>query len=92
MSCPKLSDSEIEQFASSRSVAEEVIKQIAENRRWLRNYPVVIALAMNPKTPVYTAKSILVRLNYRDRMRVSRDRNLNPVTRQIATKLLDTRR
>ena len=92
MSCPKLSDSEIEQFASSRSVAEDVIKQIAENRRWLRNYPVVIALAMNPKTPVYTAKSILVRLHYRDRVRVSRDRNLNPVTRQIAAKLLDTRR
>ena len=92
MACPKLSDSEIEQFASSRSVAEEVIRQIAENRRWLRNYPVVVALAMNPKTPVYTAKSILVRLNYRDRLRVSRDRNLNPVTRQIAKKLLDTRR
>lgn len=92
MACPKLSDSEIEQYASSRSVSEEVIRHIAENRRWLRNYPVVIALAMNPKTPVYTAKSILVRLNYRDRVRVSRDRNLNPVTRQIAAKLLDTRR
>jgi hypothetical protein len=92
LACPKLSDSEIEQFASSRSVAEEVIRQIAENRRWLRNYPVIIALAMNPKTPVYTAKSILMRLNYRDRVRVSRDRNLNPVTRQIAAKLLDTRR
>jgi hypothetical protein len=92
LACPKLTDSEIEQFASSRSVAQEVIKQIADNRRWLRQYSVIIALAMNPKTPVYTAKSILPRLTYRDRMRVSRDRNLPPVTRQIATKLLDTRR
>ena len=92
LACPKLSESEIEQFASSRSVAQEVIKQIAENRRWLRQYGVIMALAMNPKTPVYTAKSILPRLNYRDKMRVSRDRNLPPVTRQIATKLLDTRR
>jgi hypothetical protein len=92
LACPKLSDSEIEQFASSRSVAQEVIRQIAENRRWLRQYGVIVALAMNPKTPVYTAKSILPRLTYRDKMRVSRDRNLPPVTRQIATKLLDTRR
>jgi len=92
LACPKLSDSEIEQFAASRSVAQEVIKQIADNRRWLRQYGVIMALAMNPKTPVYTAKSILPRLTYRDKMRVSRDRNLPPVTRQIATKLLDTRR
>ena len=92
LACPKLSDSEIEQFASSRSVAEEVIKAISDNRRWLRNYSVIVALALNPKTPVYTAKSILMRLNYRDKVRVSRDRNLSPVTRQIATKLLDTRR
>jgi len=92
LACPKLSDSEIEQFASSRSVAQEVIKLIAGNNRWLRRYPVISALAMNPKTPVYTAKSILPRLNYRDKMRVSRDRNLPPVTRKIAEKLLDTRR
>lgn len=92
LACPKLSDNEVEQFAASRSVAEEVIKAISANRRWLRNYPVVIALAMNPKTPVYTAKSLIPRLNYRDRVRVSRDRNLSPTTRQIATKMLDTRR
>jgi len=92
LACPKLSDSEIEQFAASRSVAQEIIKMIADNRRWLRQYSVIMALAMNPKLPVYTAKSILPRLNYRDKMRVSRDRNLPPVTRQIATKLLDTRR
>ncbi len=92
LACPKLTDTEIEQFAASRSVAQEVIAAIAANRRWLRQYPVIVALAMNPKTPVYTAKSILPRLTYRDRVRVSRDRNLPPVTRQIATKLLDTRR
>ena len=92
LACPKLTDSEIEQFAASRSVAQEVIKQIADNRRWLRQYSVIMALAMNPKTPVYTAKAILPRLNYRDKVRVSRDRNLPPVTRQIAEKLLDTRR
>ena len=89
--CPKLSDSEVEQFASSRSVAEDIIKGIASNRRWLRQYSVVVALAFNPKTPVYTARSILMKLNYRDRVRVSRDRNLSPVTRQMATKLLQTR-
>jgi hypothetical protein len=92
LACPKLSENEIERFAASRSVAEEVIRLIAENKRWLRQYSVVIALALNPKTPVYTARAILMKLNHRDRMRVSRDRNLNPITRKMAAQLADTRR
>jgi hypothetical protein len=92
LACPKLTDHEIERFAASRSVAEEVIVHIADNRRWTRLYQVNLALAFNPKTPVYAAKAILMKLNYRDRVRVSRDRNLNPITRQIAAQLTDTRR
>lgn len=92
LACPKLTDNEIERFASSRSVSEEVIHAISDNRRWLRLYPVAIALALNPKTPVYAAKHVIERLNYRDKVRVSRDRNLSPITRQIAQKLCDTRR
>ena len=92
LACPKLSENEIERFASSRSVAEEVIRVIAGNNRWLRHYPVILALAFNPKTPVYTARPILMRLNHRDRVRISRDRNVSPVTRQMAAKLIETRR
>ena len=92
LACPKLTDNEIERFASSRSVAEEVIHAISDNRRWLRLYPVAIALALNPKTPVYAVKQVIARLNQRDKVRVSRDRNLSPITRQIAQKLADTRR
>jgi hypothetical protein len=92
LASPKLTDLEIERFASSRSVADEVIIQIAENRRWTRFYPVLIALALNPKTPVYTANKILPKLSQRDKVRVSRDRNINPVTRQMAGRLLSARR
>jgi len=69
-----------------------VIKIIAENRRWLRIYPVVVALALNPKTPVYTATRIIPQLSSRDKVRVSRDRNINPVTRQMAQRLMSTSR
>ncbi len=91
LASPKLSDLEVERFAASRSVAEEVIKAIADNRRWLRLYPVIVALAMNPKTPVYTATRIIPQLSPRDKMRVSRDRNINPVTRELAHRLMSTR-
>ena len=92
LACPKLNDNEVERFASSRSVSDEVIRLIGENQRWLRSYPVLIALAMNPKTPVYTAKNILPRLNQRDKVRITKNRNINPVTRRMAEKLVARRR
>lgn len=92
LASPKLTELEIERFASSRSVAEEVIAGIAANRRWVRLYPVIVALALNPKTPVYTANKILPQLSPRDKVRVSRDRNLNRATRDMAQKLISTRR
>ncbi len=92
LGCPKLTEQEVERYASSRSVSEEVIRMISENRRWLRLYPVIIALALNPKTPVYAANKLIPRLSHRDKARLSRNRNVNPVTRQMALKMLDTRR
>jgi len=92
LSCPKLTDIEIERFAASRSVAEEVIAGIASNRRWVRLYPVIVALALNPKTPVYTAAKIIPRLSPKDKMRVSRDRNITRATREIAQRMMSTRR
>jgi hypothetical protein len=92
LSSPKLTDLEVERFASSRSVAEEVIAGIAANRRWMRLYQVIVALALNPKTPVYTANKIIPQLSPRDKMRVARDRNINRVTREMARQAMATRR
>jgi hypothetical protein len=92
LSGPKLTEREVEQFAASRSVSDEVIRIISANNRWLRLYPVVLALALNPKTPVQTSLRLLPRLSHRDASRVSRDRNVNPVVRRKAAEFLERRR
>lgn len=89
---PKLSDIEVERFATSRSIGDEVIRLIATNNRWLRKYPIVLALAQNPKTPVRIAMQLISRLNIRDIGRVSKDRNANPVVRRHAEKIWLRRR
>jgi len=92
LSSPKLTDSEIEKFASSRSVSEDVIRFICQNPRWLRRYPVVLALTQNPKTPIRSAMHLLPRLNVRHLKNVSRNRNVHPAVRQHAVRLMKHRR
>jgi hypothetical protein len=55
VSSPKLTDNEAVSIAQSRNVCDEVLRLIANNRLWTRNYRVKLALATNPKTPQPTA-------------------------------------
>jgi len=55
VSSPKLTDNEAVTIAQSRNVCDEVLRLIANNRLWTRNYKVKLALATNPKTPQPTA-------------------------------------
>jgi hypothetical protein len=89
---PKLAENEVERFANSRSVSEEVLRIISSNNKWLRLYGVVLAVVQNPKAPLQTALRLLPQLNSRDLMRVSRNRNVPPVVRRRAEDLHSKRR
>lgn len=89
---PKMTDSEIERYASLRSVSEEVIRVISGNRKWMQSYGVAHALVQNPKTPVQTAIRILPRLSVRDLARLGNNRNINPVVRRRAHDFKSRRR
>lgn len=92
LASPKLSDLEVERFAASKSVSDEVIRTIAANPRWLRRYPVILALAGNPKTPTRVALNLLPRLNIRDLKRLAKDRNVAGPIRTTAGRLAANRR
>jgi len=79
-----IADSEIEQIAASRVVAEEVLEAISTTREWMRKYPIVLALARNPKTPPGLAMRLLSRLSVRDLRLLARDRNIADAVRRSA--------
>jgi hypothetical protein len=89
---PKLSDSEVEKFAQSRSVSDEVLRVIASNRRWMRLYGVVMAFVQNPKAPLQQSLRLLPNLNNRDMGRVAQNRNVHPVVRRRAQEFRSQRR
>jgi len=76
LSSPKLTDSEVENFAKLANVSEEVLRTIGMNRAWIKNYGVVAALTRNPKTPLAVAMRFVQRLTDRDLKMIALDRNL----------------
>jgi hypothetical protein len=82
-----LSDQEVEQVASSRSVVEEVLILVARKRDWIGKYNIMKALVWNPRTPTGTALRLVTRLAVRDLRELSRDRNIPDAVRSTALRL-----
>ena len=89
LASPKLNEGEIERFAGSKSVSDEVIRAIANNGRWLRHYPILLAIVQNPKAPVQRALRLLPLLNANDIKRLTMDRNVSPIVRRQAKNRLE---
>ena len=87
-----LSINEVESFAGMRNLDEEIYRRISMSREWMRKPAVILALVKNPRVPLDVALPLLKRLATRDLRGVFRDRNLAPVLRQSARKLLVLRR
>jgi hypothetical protein len=86
MSSPKLSEPEVEAFAKMQDISGDVLRTIATNRAWLKNYNIVLALTKNPKTPLGMTMNLLPRINARDLAKLSVDRNVPEALRIAARK------
>ncbi|HEV7506533.1 MAG TPA: hypothetical protein VGS07_16650 [Thermoanaerobaculia bacterium] len=82
-----LSDQEVEQIASSRTVVEEVLILVARRRDWVGKYNIMKALVANPRTPTGTALRLVPRLVVRDLRDLGRDRNIPDAIRSTALRL-----
>ena len=88
LSSPKLTEAEVEAFAKMANVSEEVLRVIAMNRSWLKNYGVVIGLVKNPKTPMAISMQLLPRVSERDMKMLTVDRNVPEALRLAARKFV----
>jgi hypothetical protein len=86
LSSPKLTENEVEAFARMANVSEDVLRIIGGNRRWMKNYGVVVGLCKNPKTPIAMSLNNMNRLNDRDLQMLSIDRNVPEPLRVAARK------
>jgi hypothetical protein len=84
---PRLTDQEVEAFASMSSLSDEILRLIAKNRNFRKNYVVVRNLMNNPKTPLDVSLHMLPILNAQDLKRLCMNKNVPETLRTTAQKL-----
>ena len=76
-------------IAQMRTVNEEVLRIISNNREWMKKYPITKALVMNPRTPLPVAMTHFKRLIESDMKLLMKDRNVPELIRREAKRLVE---
>ncbi len=87
LEAPKLSDGEVEKFASQKNVLESVLRQIPLKRRFMKNYKVVRNLVSNPRTPLDLGLGLMKHLLSADLKNISGNKEVSETVRKLALKM-----
>ena len=84
---PKLTDPEVESFAGAKNLHENVFREIARQRRFLKLYPAVRNLANNPKCPLDISLTLVKTLMVHDLKSLRHSKGVPDTLRKVAAKL-----
>jgi hypothetical protein len=84
---PRLTDTEVEAFASMTNLTGEILRAIALTRQFMKNYSVVKNLTNNPKTPLDVSLHLFPRLTATDLLKLTSNKNVPETLRSSAMKL-----
>lgn len=85
---PRMTQGVLLPMVSHETTPPEILRLVAENRRWGVMYPIRLALVKNPRTPPVVAVSLVPRLKRMDLRAISRDRRIHAAVRRRAKELL----
>jgi hypothetical protein len=89
---PKITETEIELLAKSRSVPDEILRKIVKKREWMKSYAIILAVVSNPKTPAGNAVSLLSELKTKDLTVLMKNKNVSDAVRTASKRLVQARR
>lgn len=88
LSNPRLTAGEVEAFASSPNLSEDVMRKIGTNAEWTRKNTIASALVFNPKTPVAISLGFMPRMSERELGLLEKSRNVPEAVRASARQTL----
>ncbi|HUJ19780.1 MAG TPA: hypothetical protein VL197_17470 [Nitrospirota bacterium] len=85
---PRVTIAEVESFAKSQNLSEDVMRKIGANTEWTRKNSVAAALVFNPKTPVGVSLGFIPRMTERDLGILEKSKNVPEGVRTAARGML----
>lgn len=85
----RITEGEVAYIAQMRTVHDEVLRIISQNREWMKKYTITKNLVQNPRTPLPIAMNHLKRIHEFDLKLMATDRNVAELLRREAKRLME---
>ncbi|NKE71029.1 hypothetical protein [Candidatus Manganitrophus noduliformans] len=92
LNSPRLTEQEVESIAQSKNVSEDILRVVANNRNWMKNYGIIVGLVNNPKTPVGLSLGFIKNLKPKELNNLAKNKGVPEVIRSSAGKFLQMKR
>lgn len=89
---PRITEGEIEFFAQSQNLGEDIMRKIGTNSEWTRKNSIVRSLVFNPKAPVGISLGFINRMSDRDLSLLEKSRNVPEAIRTASRNLVVKRK
>ena len=88
---PRITEDEILRLTSSKSTPEDLLRQVAKNKEWVKNYNVKLGIVSNPKTPLAISVKMLDNMYDKDLANIARSKNIPSVLASTARRKIDAK-
>lgn len=88
---PRITEDEVLRLTSSKGTPEDLLRQVARNKEWVKNYNVKLGIITNPKTPLTISIKMLDYVYDKDLVKLARSKNVPSVLASTARRKMDTK-
>src|SRR5205085_6830032 len=85
---PKITDGEVEKFATQKNVLEAVLRAIPMKRRFAKHYAIVRNLVFNPRTPLDVSLGLMKNMLTADLRNLAGNKEVAETVRKLALRMV----
>ncbi len=89
---PRLTEAEVVKITASKTTPDDILRLVARNKQWLKNYNIRVAMVMNAKTPLPVSMRLLDSLNTRDLASAAKSKYIPHALAGNAARILDKKK
>lgn len=86
---PRITEDEVLKVANTKGTPEDLLRQIARNKEWIKSYSIKMGMISNPKTPLAISIKLMDSLYENDLHKIAKSKNIPSALASSARRKLD---
>lgn len=88
---PRITEEEVQKVTLTKGTNDDMLRQIARNKEWVKSYSIRVGMLTNPKTPLQVSLKLLDSVYEKDLQSIAKSKNVPNALASAARRRLETK-